>query len=262
MGQRANNEDFVLPVDERSRLFIVCDGIGGWDRGEVASQLVGEGLAKYFHQHSGEPISEAYLAEALRCAYFVLAEHLQQNPLLNKLGTTLTLLYLDERGATVVHIGDSRVYQLRGGQILFQTQDHKYVRDLVADGVITEAQALTHPRRNTLSRSVGAESGQFPPKMDRPDITRLTDIRAGDRFLLCTDGVLEKIDNRAMEAVFAQSTSSTNIVDQILFRCQDQTRDNYSGCLVTIRSVDDEGPLSAFSDNLQKQMLAQLRTMG
>ena len=265
VGQRANNEDFVLPVDEQSRLFVVCDGIGGWDRGEVASQLVGEGLARYIRQHPGESLDEAYLTEALGYAYMTLAEYLRQNPLVNKLGTTLTLLYLDERGATVAHVGDSRVYQLRGGQVLFQTQDHKYVRELLADGIITEEQALTHPRRNTLSRSVGAESGEFPLRMDKPDITHLTDIRAGDCFFLCTDGVLEQMDNAALAAVFAQNIGSSEIIEQILFRCQAQTRDNYSGCLIVIRSVDGNEamiPLDIFSGNLQEKMLAQLRNMG
>lgn len=264
-GQRANNEDFVLTVDEQSRLYVVCDGIGGWDRGEVASQLVGQGLARYFRQHPTSYVNEEYLTEALNYAYLALAEYLQHNPLVNKLGTTLALLHLDERGATVAHVGDSRVYHLRGGQVLFQTEDHKYIRELLADGIITEEQALTHPRRNTLSRSVGAESGQFPPKMDKPDITHLTDIRAGDCFFLCTDGVLEQIDNRTLEAVFVQNVAPAEMMAQILFRCQDQTRDNYSGCLVTIQSVDENEvmkPLEVFSGNLQEQLLVQLQNMG
>ncbi len=265
VGQRANNEDFVLPVDEQSCLFVVCDGIGGWDRGEVASQLIGEALANYFRQHPGESLDEAYLTEALGYAHLSLAEYLRHNPLVNKLGTTVALLYLDERGATVAHVGDSRVYQLRAGKVLHQTEDHKYVRELLADGIITEEQALTHPRRNTLSRSVGAESGQFPPKMDKPDITHLTDVRAGDCFFLCSDGVLEQIDNRALEGFFAQGIAPKEIIEQILFRCQDQTRDNYSGCLVVVRSVDGNEvmkPLDIFSGNLQEKLLAQLRNMG
>ncbi|GHB73558.1 PP2C family protein-serine/threonine phosphatase [Persicitalea jodogahamensis] len=264
VGQRANNEDFVLQVNEQSRLFIVCDGIGGWDRGEVASQLVGESVARYFQQHPQEDLREEYLAAALSSAYLALAGYLQHNPLVNKLGTTLALLYLHGRGATVVHVGDSRVYHLRAGQVLFQTQDHKYVRELVADGIITEAQALTHPRRNTLSRSVGAESGQPLPKMDKPDITHLTDIRAGDCFFLCTDGVLEQIDPRTLEVVFTQNISPAEKVDQILLRCQDKTRDNYSGCLVAVKSVEGAGSGQShelFSRTLQNNILTQLRNM-
>lgn len=264
VGQRANNEDFVLPVNEQSCLFVVCDGIGGWDRGEVASQLVGEAVARYFQQNPGEILTESYLAAALSSAYLSLAEYLRHNPLVSKMGTTLALLYLDARGATVAHVGDSRVHHLRGGQILFQTQDHKYVRELVAEGIITEEQALAHPRRNSLSRSIGAESGEFSSKMDKPDITHLADIRAGDCFFLCTDGVLEQISSGILEAVFAQSDSPADKIEEILFRCQNQTRDNYSACLVTVRSVNAEGvtqPHETFSRNLQGTLPAQLRNV-
>lgn len=264
VGQRANNEDFVLPVDEQSRLFAVCDGIGGWDRGEVASQLVAEATARYFQQHPGEDVDEKYLNAALGEANLALAGYLRHNLLVNKLGTTFALLYIDEKGATVAHVGDSRVYQLRAGKVLFQTEDHKYIHELLADGIITEEQALTHPRRNTLSRSIGVESGQFPPKMDKPDVTHLTDIRAGDCFFLCTDGVLEQIDNHTLEAIFAQNIAPEEVIAQILFYCQDQTRDNYSGCLVTIQSVDENEvmkPLEVFSGNLHEKLLTQLRNM-
>ena len=265
VGQRANNEDFVLPVDEQSCLFVVCDGIGGWDRGEVASQLAGEGLARYFRQHPGAVLDESRLTEALSYASRALAEYLQHNPLVSKLGTTLALLYIGEKGVTVAHVGDSRVYQLRAGKILHQTQDHKYVRELLADGIITEQQALTHPRRHTLSRSISAEAGQLPPRPDKPEITHLTDVRAGDSFFLCTDGVLEQIDNAALEAVFTQNRAATEIIDQILFRCREQTRDNYSGCLVVVRSVEENEARQSpdiFSEKLQERMLAQLRNMG
>ncbi len=264
MGQRANNEDFVLPVDEKSRLFVVCDGIGGWDRGEVASQLVAEALAKFFRQQVGESINEANLVDALNYTYFVLADYLRLNPLVNKLGTTVALLYFHKRGATIAHLGDSRVYHLRGGKVLYQTQDHKYVQELVADGIITEEQALTHPRRSTLSRLVGAESGVFPPKMNTPDISHLTDIRAGDCFFMCTDGVMEQVDNQILEAVFAQNIPLTKLLEQILLRCQGQTRDNYSGCLVAVRAIESTQatqPMDVFSTNLQETMLLKLRNM-
>ncbi len=261
-GQRANNEDFVLPADEQSRLFIVCDGIGGWDRGEVASRIVAEAIACYCRQYLGEPLDEQYLTAALSSAHLALAKYLRHNPLINKLGTTLVLLHFDERGATVAHVGDSRLYHLRGGQVLFQTQDHKYVRELVADGIITEAQALSHPKRNTLSRSVGADSGRLLAKMDKPDITHLTDIEAGDSFFLCTDGVLEQVDQHILESIFGRSTSSAEKVKQILSRCQDNTRDNYSGTLVTLRSVDKAGLIQAENHHSAGTLLKQIATYG
>lgn len=239
-GQRTTNEDYVYPVDEQSRLFIVCDGIGGWDQGEVASRLVTEALAGYFAQNPTEFLNETYLRAALSSAYAALAGYLRQNPLLSRLGSTLVLLYLTDTGAFVAHVGDSRVYHLRRGIILHQTRDHKYVYELVAKGIITEEQALNHPRRNTLSRSVGADSNQFPPCMDRAEISHLTDIEVGDYFFLCTDGVLEQVGDEMLTMIFTQSNASEEIVGHVLERCRDLTRDNYSGCLVRIAGCSKE----------------------
>jgi len=240
IGQRATNQDYVYPVDEQSRLFIVCDGIGGWDQGEIASRLVAEAVARFIEEHPTDCIKETYLAEALASAYYALREYLVQNPLLSRLGSTLALLQLSSTGAMVAHVGDSRVYHMRGGLILHQTQDHKYVQELVAEGIITEKQALNHPRRNTLSRSIGVDSPQFPPRMDKGEIVHITDIQAGDCFFLCTDGVLEQVDDDMLRRIFAQGTPLPEITDQLLGRCRDFSRDNYSGCLVKVKSVSRE----------------------
>ena len=233
-GQRANNEDYVYPVEEHSRLFIVCDGVGGWDQGEVASRLVAEAVAQYFEQNQTECPSEAYLGEALASAYAALTDYLRRNPLLSRLGSTLALLYLTDTGAMVAHVGDSRIYQLRGSRILHKTRDHKYVHELVAEGIITQEQALNHPRRNMLSRSVGADSNRFLPCTDKAEINHLNEIEAGDYFFLCTDGVLEQVDDEVLSMIFTQSTTSEGIIGHVLERCRDLTRDNYSGCLVRI----------------------------
>lgn len=259
-GQRANNEDFVFPVAPTSdtSLFIVCDGIGGWDKGEVASRLVAKTIANYFEQYPPVVATETYLTDAITHAYLVLAEYLQQNPLLNRMGSTLALLYLDEGGATVAHVGDSRVYHLRAGQILHQTQDHRYVLELVAEGIITEEQAQTHPRRNSLSRSIGVESNNQNLKIDQPTVSYLADIQAGDCFFLCTDGVLEQLNEEKLKEVFKNPSSQEGAsqMEQILSICQDQTRDNYSGCLVSIRSVVREETLPAVSLTPKKSFWA------
>ncbi len=246
-GQRANNEDFVFPVAPTSdtHLFIVCDGIGGWDKGEVASRLVAEAIADYFEKYLPAALTETYLTDAITHAHLALAEYLQQNPLLSRMGSTLALLYLDEGGATIAHVGDSRVYHLRKGQILHQTQDHRYVLELVAEGIITEEQAQTHPRRNSLSRSIGVESNNQNLKIDKPTVSYLVDIQVGDCFFLCTDGVLEQLTEEKLKAVFQNTFSQEGMsqMEQILSICQDQTRDNYSGCLVSISDlVREEAP--------------------
>ena len=259
-GQRTNNEDFVYPAHPTSdmRLFMVCDGIGGWDKGEVASRLVAEAIADYFEQYPLVAATETYLTDAITHAHLALAEYLQQNPLLSRMGSTLALLYLDEGGATVAHVGDSRVYQLRNGQILHQTQDHRYVLELVAEGIITEEQAQTHPRRNSLSRSIGVESNNPNPKIDKPTISYLVDIQEGDCFFLCTDGVLEQLTEEKLKVVFQHTSSHEGMsqIEKILFSCQDQTRDKYSGCLVSIHDVIKEETLPTVSPPAKKSLWA------
>ena len=251
-GQRANNQDFVYPVDEQSRLFIVCDGIGGWDKGEVASRLVAQGVAQYFEQHPTQCPDATYFTNALAHAHAALTEYLHQNPLVSRLGTTLALMYLPDAGAVVAHVGDSRVYQIRGTTILHQTQDHKYVHELVAEGIITQEQALNHPRRNTLSRSVGVDSKQFPPRIDKVEITYLPDIQEDDYFFLCTDGVLEQVDDERLTAIFAQSRTTEEVAAHLLVQCRELTRDNYSVCLVRVTGVSRDQADFPFVNSSQK----------
>jgi serine/threonine protein phosphatase PrpC len=259
-GQRANNEDFVYPTAPTSdtRLFMVCDGIGGWDKGEVASRLVAEAIADYFQQYPPVAVTKTYLIDTITHAHLALAEYLQQNPLLSRVGSTLALLYLDEGGVTVAHVGDSRVYHLRKGQILHQTQDHRYVLELVSEGIITQEQAQTHPRRNSLSRSIGVESNNLSLKIDNPTVNYLTDIQAGDYFFLCTDGVLEQLNEEKLKEVFKNPSSQKGMfqIEQILSICQNQTRDNYSGCLVSIRDVIKEETFSTVSLPAKKSLRA------
>lgn len=250
-GQRANNEDFVYPVDEQSRLFIVCDGIGGWDQGEVASRLVAQAVAQYFEQQPTPCPDVTYFTSALAHAHAALAEYLHQNPLVSRLGTTLALMYFADAGAVVAHVGDSRVYQMRGTTILHQTRDHKYVHELVAEGIITQEQALNHPRRNALSRSVGLDSKHCLPRTDQAEITYLADIQEGDCFFLCTDGVLEQVDDEQLIAIFAQSRTTEEVVSRLLDQCRDLTRDNYSGCLVRVAGVSRDQANFPFENSSQ-----------
>jgi serine/threonine protein phosphatase PrpC len=244
IGQRSNNEDFVQPVTQDSRLFMVCDGIGGWDKGEEASRLVSEAIVHYFERHPPDTLTEKYLTDAIQQAYLSLAEYLQQNPLLSRMGSTLALLYLNEHGVFIAHVGDSRVYHLRKGCILHQTLDHKYVLELVAEGIITEEQAQTHPRRNSLSRSIGVDANNLTPKIDKPAMTYLTDVQPGDYFFLCTDGVLEQINNEKLSTIFRENNTEESIIEAVLASCKDRTRDNYSGCLVPVNEVIKENELN------------------
>ena len=110
IGQRTNQEDSIAQLD--NRLFVLCDGMGGHEKGEVASQTACQSLVKWFQQHVNpeEPFSDDLLREAIDYAYTELDKYADGNP--RQMGTTLTLLYIHRQGVTAAHIGDSRIYHL------------------------------------------------------------------------------------------------------------------------------------------------------
>jgi len=143
IGSRSNNEDTIYPnkkqATKEDTLFLVCDGVGGSEKGEIASQLVCEGFAFYFDlkpESEFEQINEDYIKGALEYSQDKIDEYLAENPNSKGMGTTLTLLSFHSQGATIAHVGDSRVYQIRNGEIIFKTSDHSFVNELVKDASI------------------------------------------------------------------------------------------------------------------------------
>ncbi len=243
IGQRSINQDALYPAvnvaTENTPLFVVCDGMGGADKGEIASQLLCNAVAGYATAMDYPVFDVVHLQSALDLAYSDYHNYLQQHPLVSRMGSTLALLQLHERGVTIAHIGDSRVYQLRAGKIIFQTQDHRQVNDMVEAGIITVTQALTHPWRNRLSRAVVASSDDTDGRAARttPAITNLTDVQSGDYFFMCSDGVLETIDNNTLEIVLASNIPDQAKMESLKALCDGQTKDNYSGYLIGISYV-------------------------
>lgn len=252
IGQRVINQDALYPAvgtaTQQTELFVVCDGMGGADKGEVASQLLCDAITTYAQSFDYPVFDSVHLRTALGLALDTYRAYLRQHPLVSRMGSTLALLQFHKHGATVAHVGDSRVYQVRAGVILFQTQDHKQVNDMVDAGIITATQALTHPWRNRLSRAVVAEQSTLdePPKIPTPGITMLTDVQAGDYFFMCTDGVLEQLDDQTLTTLLADSVPDQAKLQSLVALCNDgQTKDNYSGHLIGIDQVRQNRPVSA-----------------
>jgi protein phosphatase len=243
VGQRVTNQDTLYPAvgtaSEQSGLFIVCDGMGGLDKGEIASRLLCEAVFRYASAMDYPIFDHVHLKTALDQAYSSYYDYLRAHPLVSRMGSTLAFLQIHERGVTVAHIGDSRVYQIRNREIIFRTQDHKQVADMVTNGIITAEQARTHPWRNRLSRAVTVSStdkeGQTSPPC--PDISMLQDVQPGDYFFMCTDGVLETVDDQLLINLLAGNEPDQVKIQVILDRCDNQTKDNYSGYLIGIQHV-------------------------
>ena len=245
LGQRTNNEDTLFPTlgkaNTETSLFLVCDGMGGADKGEQASRLLCEGISEHFEANKFPILERINLDEALENVYIKYTNFIEQNPLVNRMGSTLTLLQLHNKGISIAHIGDSRVYQLRNGKIIFQTKDHKQVNELVDAEIITAEQALVHPWRNKLSRAVMAYSTNNgngeARKKDAADITVIADIQKNDCFFLCTDGVLEQLSNDLLEKIISETDDDSNKIATLLNICESETKDNYSGYFIRVQNV-------------------------
>ncbi|MEZ4775769.1 MAG: protein phosphatase 2C domain-containing protein [Bacteroidia bacterium] len=241
IGGRAQNEDAIFPASDQSttadRLFLVCDGVGGANKGEVASRMVVEGFSRFFAQNPpGEPISEGYLIRALRQTEAEMSWHLSQHPECQNMATTLTALCLDEEGAIVGWVGDSRIYQFRGGKCLFKSRDHSLVAELVKQGKITEEEAEHHPRKNVILRAVKGSGGDATDM----EIRRLSDVQPGDIFFLCSDGITEQWNDARLSELFGSGIKPDQMIGRIKARSQGNTKDNFSCYVIQIQSTEAE----------------------
>lgn len=240
LGGRTNQEDFQIPSDDGvtadSRLFILCDGMGGHESGEVASRTVSETMYEWIERHraQGKQITIDLFNEALAAAYDALDEK-DKSTTERKMGTTMTFLMLTDEGAMVAHIGDSRVYQFRPGhdKPLFKTRDHSLVNDLVSLGEITEEEAKTAPNRNVITRAM-------QPHQDRrakADIAMLTDVRPNDWFYMCSDGMLEQMEDYELLKLVTDPNLSDEEKKNELIRRTEDNKDNHTAFLIHVKDV-------------------------
>ncbi len=237
IGKKENQEDRLYPSSGASpstRTFILCDGMGGHARGEVAAEVVSATLGSSLDGDSSPEVSASGFEAALSGCYKALDEKLPGDDN-RRPGTTLTCLRIGSNGVLAAHIGDSRIYQVRpGAGIMFRTEDHSLVNELVRAGQITEAEARVHPRRNVITRAMmpGASN---PPKAD---VAILTDVRAGDFFFICCDGVLEKLqEDRLIKILSNSATNDSAKLSAIKAICDTGTRDNYTAWLIPVADV-------------------------
>ncbi len=197
---RANNEDCIYVGDDKDKIYIVADGMGGHNGGETASALAVESFLKYVKENKLHG-NDAYdvLVGGIAFANDYVYKKSIENPDLNGMGTTFTCLYIDEEKMAIAHVGDSRAYVLRANKLLQLTKDHTYVMEMVRQGKITPKEAEIHPRRNVITRAVGTaetvETDLIIETMEKDDI-----------ILLCSDGLSAMVKDKAIEEVLIQKT--------------------------------------------------------
>lgn len=244
LGQRTNQEDSLFPALGKStsddRLFVLCDGMGGHEKGEVASATVCETLSRVILSawHPGEVLSDELFLQALSAAYDALDA--KDNGEERKMGTTLTFLCLHASGVTVAHIGDSRIYQLRPAsknspaRIVFRTQDHSLVNDLVKIGEITEEEAKHHPQKNVITRAMQP----CQEHRAKADIAHLTDVLPGDYFYMCSDGMLEEASDENILNIITKPNATDEQKLEMLRNVTEENKDNHTAHLIHIDKVE------------------------
>ena len=236
-GKRTNNEDCIYPVSELAnpgqRLFMVCDGVGGAEKGEIASSLACDSFQTFFRTFfDGNDPSEAFINKAVHYAESRLDEYTSLHPEAHGMATTFTLLYIGESGITIAHVGDSRVYQFRAGQIVYETEDHSLVQSLVRFGELTKEEAAVHPKKNIITRALSGAAYSV-----NADVAFIKDIRDGDVFFLCTDGVTESFTNEALASLFSSGLSPESIKDRLIEKCAEASKDNFSFYIIPVQSI-------------------------
>ena len=213
IGGRSENQDFYGSAQTTfGELIIVCDGMGGHNGGRYAAErAVRIIIDEVINSNDTNPAKA--LQRAILKANETIWHESNTNISLKGMGTTVAALLITSERAICCHVGDSRVYQLRKGEVLHRTSDHSLVFDLVRLGQITEEQARLSDKSNIITRSLGKRS------IVDIEITANLSYHIGDRFLLCTDGIWSMIpENQLIEMISEEGNVEsiiTNLIDKM-----------------------------------------------
>ena len=225
---RDANQDAILAEPP---VFIVADGVGGQASGEVASALA---VAEFARFRDATAVHQSSVIHAIRVANAQIRLHASRDPLRGDMGTTVTGLALtrrDTRDALLVfNVGDSRTYRYRGGTLVQISADHSVVADLVQAGELTTEEARSHPQRNVVTRALGAEDEVL---ID----TWVIEPEAGDRFLLCSDGLTNELRQEQILQTLGPNCSPGPVAERLVqLALGAGGRDNISVVVIEVES--------------------------
>lgn len=217
---RERNEDNLI-VDEALGLLVVADGMGGHNSGEVASQTAVDTILQCARQMLGGsriivpegnhslPVRSRQLEYMVQTANMMIFEKARAFPKDHGMGTTVVAVLLDPKTLTVAHVGDSRLYLHRGGELRQVTEDHSLVMDQVRQGLITREQAEHSNLQNILTRALGTEEKVLVDVAEHP-------VLPGDSFLLCSDGLTKMVSEAETAEALARCRDSQEAVDRLI----------------------------------------------
>jgi serine/threonine protein phosphatase PrpC len=245
---RKNNEDSLLVGEGRDEtLFVVADGIGGFEAGEVASSIAIDVLK--------EVPEAAPLEDAIREANRRILAASRGDERLQGMGTTVVAMRFSGTGeepvAQISHVGDSRAYLVRGGEMQPVTEDHSLVAELVRSGDLTRAQASEHPQKNLITRALGAEE---EVEVD----TTVLPVEPGDRFLLCSDGLSDMVPETRMQSILTSHLEDPEKTAHALVAAALKAggADNVTVVIVDVREEAPPAPRAHRGDTEELRTLA------
>ena len=233
---RDKNEDSFYISDDH-RFFIIADGVGGCNSGEVASRVAVEGIAAYLKErpftvfHQDEEIYH-YLSACLKSVNKQVISLSKSDIQYNGMGTTIVLLYIVQNKMYVAYMGDSRGYLIRNREIVQITQDHTISAELLRSGTITDMEAKTHPQRNVITRALGIDEN-IEAEMSQMDLEK------DDIVILCTDGLYNEVEEKEILDTFLNEENIQKSCDSIVELVnRRESRDNITILALKMEAID------------------------
>ena len=256
--KRRHNEDAYL-LDAERGLFVVADGMGGHAAGEVASRITVESIQEYiaateeehesswpFGFNSRVSVEGNRLTTAVEKANEKVMRAVQNRPELKGMGTTVVAALFDADRATLVHVGDSRAYLFRDGELRRLTDDHSWVQEQVNAGILSEDEAKSHPLKNVVTRALGGAAHVSVDLIEVP-------VRPGDRFLLCSDGLTGMVPDEDLFAHFRTDGVIEKTVRALIDTANDRGGvDNITAIVVEVLGDASGKPLASASDPIRR----------
>lgn len=243
---REGNEDcgrFVKPGDpgvlaSKGMLLIVADGMGGHSAGEVASKMAVDVVSRVYYEDAGEP--QEALTRALTEANNLIYEAAAKDEALNGMGTTCTAVVLQNGSAVSAHVGDSRLYLVRNGDIYLLTEDHSAVMEMVRRGMLTIEEARKHSDKNIILRALGTN-----PEVDIATWDEPLPLREGDYLLLCSDGLYDLVEDQEIKQAIVGGDPHSACEALVTLAKERGGFDNITVGVVGIRPLGETNNVSA-----------------
>lgn len=207
-GRPENQDDFGFSETPLGFLFIICDGMGGGPGGKIASYNVKYEIEKVLRSCNPQTPCDKAFRMAVGIAHEALLKKIEEIPTLAGMGSTFVAVLISNHSAFIAHAGDSRCYQVRGRRLVYRTQDHSLVGELVRKKVLTEEEARISPQSNIITRGLGCVSNNIPDIVEVP-------YRKGDKFILCTDGVWGIMPHKELMRRFTADDDNKVIIREL-----------------------------------------------